>query len=167
VSKVRVFFRWCRDVGIITHDPARRLDESPLRTYCKTYGKVQARNPGRWLTHDEAYGQLVAACQDDTVIGLRDELVVRLGLAGMRAAEIASLNIDNLRQLPKITWTGKKYRPAPGRRRSGPYGRPGEVPRCVRPGRLRNTLVASVGGEIVAEKVRGKAPRFLVPRPPS
>jgi integrase len=85
--------------------------DSPLRTYHRTYGKVQAANPGRWLTHDEAYGQLLATCQDGTEIGLRDELVIRLGLIGMRLNEIHSLTIRNLRQLPTITWTGKARKP--------------------------------------------------------
>jgi integrase len=84
---------------------------SPLRTYRPTYGKVQAQNPGRWLTYDEAYGQLVGACQDDTLVGLRDEIVIRLGLCGMRLTEICTLTLDNLRHLPTITWTGKGRKP--------------------------------------------------------
>lgn len=66
---------------------------------------------GRWLTHEEAYGQLRTACQDGTAVGLRDEVVICLGLMGMRVAEIAALAIDNLRQLPTITWTGKGRKP--------------------------------------------------------
>jgi integrase/recombinase XerC len=37
--------------------------------------------------------------------------VIRLGLLGMRLAEISALNIDNLRQLPAINWTGKGHKP--------------------------------------------------------
>lgn len=36
------------------------------------------------MTHDEAYGPLLSACEDGTDVGLRDELVIRLGLMGMR-----------------------------------------------------------------------------------
>ena len=112
-AKVRTFTRWCTRTGAIGQDPAQHLrdSDSPLRSYPRTYGKVQARNPGRWLDHDEAYGRLVGACQDGTTLGLRDEIAIRLGLAGMRLAEIASLRLDNLRQVPTITWTGKGHKP--------------------------------------------------------
>jgi integrase len=72
---------------------------------------VQAKHPGRWLTHDEAYGCLVASCQDGTLIGLRDEIVLRLGLAGMRLAEIGGLTVGDVAALPVITWTGKGRTP--------------------------------------------------------
>jgi integrase len=98
--------------GIVEHDPAADLrgPRSPLQTYRRTYGKVQARNPGRWLTYEEAYGRLVGSCRDGTIVGTRDEIVIRLGLLGLRLAEIASLDLDNLRQLPAITWTGKGHK---------------------------------------------------------
>ena len=107
------FLRWCHRTGAITHDPSARLSDpdSPLRTYRRTYGKVQAKHPGRWLTHAQAYEQLVGACQDHSTVGLRDELVIRLGLLGLRCSEIAGLQIGNLRQLPTITWTGKGHKP--------------------------------------------------------
>jgi integrase len=105
--------RWCLREGYVTCNVADHLSDpdSPLKTYHRTYGKVQAENPGRWLTHDEAYRQLLTTCHDGTDVGLRDELVIRLGLMGMRLAEIRSLTIGNLRQLPTITWTGKGRKP--------------------------------------------------------
>ena len=63
------------------------------------------------MTHDEAYGQLVTVCQDGSIAGLRDEIVIRLGLLGMRVAEIAHLTVGALAQLPTITWTGKGHKP--------------------------------------------------------
>ena len=113
VCRARTFLRWCERYGYVAVNVADHLadPDSPLRTYHRTYGKVQARNPGRWLTHDEAYGQLLATCQDGTAIGLRDELIIRLGLMGMRLFEIRSLTIGDLRQLPTITWTGKGRKP--------------------------------------------------------
>jgi integrase len=112
-TKVVTFLRWCQRSGLIEHDPAEGLRErdSPLRTYRRTYGKVQARHPGRWLTHDQAFGQLVGVCNDGTIVGLRDELVIRLGLTGLRVAEIARLRIGDLRHLPTLTWTGKGHTP--------------------------------------------------------
>ena len=94
-------------------NPGTRLrdPDSPLRTFRRTFGKVQARHPGRWLTHDQAYGQLVGACDDGTIIGLRDEIVIRLGLAGMRIGEVASLRVADVQRRPTITWTGKGRRP--------------------------------------------------------
>lgn len=112
-SKATTFLRWCQREGHIVANPAEHLrdTDSPLRTFRRTFGKVQAKNPGRWLTHEQAFGQLVPACQDGTIVGLRDEIVIRLGLTGMRVAEIAALSIDDLRQLPLITWTGKGSKP--------------------------------------------------------
>lgn len=112
-SKVMTFLRWCQRQAVIVENPAERLREpdSPLRTFRRTFGKVQAKHRGRWLTHDQAYGQLVGVCQDGTLIGLRDEIVMRLGLAGMRIGEVASLRIVDVAALPMITWTGKGRRP--------------------------------------------------------
>jgi integrase len=112
-TKVLSFLRWCEATGLVEHNPGARLRDrdSPLRTYRRTYGKVQARNPGRWLTHDEAFGRLVGACRDSTELGLRDEVVIRLGLTGLRVTEIARLRLDNLRHAPNLTWTGKGHAP--------------------------------------------------------
>ena len=71
-TKATTFLRWCQRTGLIAANPAEHLrdSDSPLRTYKRTYGKVQAKNPGRWLTHDEAYGRLSPVCQDGTIVGL-------------------------------------------------------------------------------------------------
>ncbi len=107
------FLRWCVRTGVIGHDPSEHLRDadSPLRSYRRTYGKVQASNPGRWLSHDDSYGRLIPTCQDGTIVGLRDELVIRLGLLGMRISEIGNLTVDDLRHLPTVTWTGKGRKP--------------------------------------------------------
>jgi len=70
------------------------------------YGKVQAKNPPRFLTRAEA-DRLVEVCQDGTEAGLRDEVVVRLGLEGLRAAEIIRLRWGNVNG-PAISFIGKK-----------------------------------------------------------
>jgi len=108
----RTFFSWCHRTGVIDTDPSldlRRLNAS----YPRTYGKVEGHYPARWLTHDEAFGSMVKATQDGTTAGLRDELIIRLGLAAMRAAEIAALRIENVRlsPSPEIRWMGKGRRP--------------------------------------------------------
>ncbi len=112
-SRARTFTKWCLRKGYVTTDVGEHLRDldSPLRTYRRTYGRAQAKNPGRWLTHDEAYGRLLGACQDGTMVGIRDQLIIRLGLLGMRLAEIEHLTLANLHHLPTITWTGKGRKP--------------------------------------------------------
>jgi len=48
-------------------------------------------------------------------MGRRDEVVLRLGLSGVRAQEIVSLRVGDLRDLdtehPSLYWTGKRYKP--------------------------------------------------------
>lgn len=113
-SLVRTFLRWCLRCGHVDADASAHLNDGPLRSFQRTYGRVQATNPGRWLTYEQAFSTLVAACQDGTQIGLRDELVVRLGLAGVRAGEIGRMTIGNLRLDhgdPHIAWSGKGHKP--------------------------------------------------------
>jgi integrase len=84
-----------------------------LRQIPRLYGKVLASQPARWLSHDEAFECLVGACRDGTDLGRRDEAIIRLGLAGMRAAEIIHLRVGDLRlhdTEPSIVWIGKKRR---------------------------------------------------------
>jgi integrase len=86
--------------------------ENPLRATPPLYGKLQGKYPARWLTYDEAYKTLLSVCEDSDV-GRRDELVLRLGLAGMRVSEIIHLRIEDLLLDgdPTIQWIGKKNRP--------------------------------------------------------
>ena len=102
------FFTWCYDNGHPSIDLSRvqRLK----RRYPRVYGRAQATNPGRWLTHDEAFNRLVPACQDGTALGLRDELVIRFGLAGVRRSEIVTMTWRNLAALPAVEWIGKGNR---------------------------------------------------------
>jgi integrase len=105
-STSRTFLRWCVLRGFIDSNPADLLPEI-TRQYPTTYGKVQDRNPARFLSYDQAFGQLVGICQDGTEVGLRDEIIIRFGLAGMRRAEIGSLTVGHLVSLPTIAWLGK------------------------------------------------------------
>jgi len=99
LSRVCTFLRWCVREG--QADPALvevlSGRDNPLRQIPRVYGKVQASRPARWLTHEEAFDRLVGACRDGTDLGLRDEVLIRLGLAGMRAAEIIHLQVRDLR----------------------------------------------------------------------
>jgi len=109
---MRTFFGWCHRTGIIDADPTTELQDL-LRQFPRLYGKVQAKNPGRWLTHEEAFGKLVAGTQDGSLLGLRDEIGIRLGLTGMRLSEIIGLTwsaVHLTTQPPEIHWIGKGRR---------------------------------------------------------
>ncbi|MBO0747126.1 MAG: tyrosine-type recombinase/integrase [Acidimicrobiaceae bacterium] len=113
LARARTFLRWCVRQG--EADPALVEElgnrDNPLRATPPLYGKLQGIYPARWLTHDEAYGKLLATC-DDSDVGIRDELVLRLGLAGMRVTEIIRLVVSDLQfgSEPVIQWIGKKNR---------------------------------------------------------
>jgi integrase len=86
--------------------------DNPLRATPPLYGKLQGKNPARWLTRDEAYGRLLGTC-DDSDLGRRDEVILRLGLSGLRVTEITHLVVGDLQfgSEPVIQWIGKKNRP--------------------------------------------------------
>jgi integrase len=112
----RTFLRWCQRQRLVPLD-FTALDtlcgpDSPLRSYAPVYGKQQSPNPARFLTREQAYGSLVAAAQDGTIVGLRDEILLRLGLAGIRLSEMARLTIAALDlDTPRISWMGKRNKP--------------------------------------------------------
>jgi len=75
-----------------------------------TYGRTQAITPGRWLSKPEAE-LLIDACKDGTWVGSRDQLIVRLGLLGLRRAEIAEAQWRHWRPAEKaLVLAGKKNR---------------------------------------------------------
>jgi integrase len=87
--------------------------DNPLRRTPRLYGKVQDTYPARWLTHREAFTQLIGACNDSDT-GIRNELVIRLGLSGVRAAEMIGLTLSNVHldyTPPELSWIGKASRP--------------------------------------------------------
>jgi integrase len=115
LSHVRTFLRWAVRTGHTTPRLADALADrdNPLtRSYPRLYGKRQGKFPARWLSHHEAFGRLIGTCSARTNTDLRDELVLRLGLAGLRAAEIISLRLRSLDlDTPTLQWIGKANRP--------------------------------------------------------
>jgi len=112
---VAALLRWCARSGIPAPAPDHLTGpDSPLRQFRPTYGKAQSQNPPRWLTKEEAYETLLSALADDAM-GRRDEVVIRLGLAGVRAQEIVGLRVGDIRDPdtdhPSLHWTGKRYKP--------------------------------------------------------
>ena len=144
--------------------------DSPLRRIPRTYGKVQDKHPARWLTHDEAI-QLVAACQDGTDLGLRDEIVIRLGLLGLRASEIGHLTFGAIHDDGHITWMGKGHK---ARSHSAPVGLRQALTRWVsryekglrRPVRPNDPIVCRQhrGGPTLMWGVLSEQPRMVVAR---
>lgn len=114
LSRVCTFLRWCVRQGECDGQLVETLAgrDNPLRRIPRLYGKVQGKYPARWLEKDEAFTQLLGAC-DNTDVGRRNAIVLRLGLAGVRAAEIIRLRIDNLQLTaspPRLSWIGKGSR---------------------------------------------------------
>jgi integrase len=116
LSCVTVFLRWCVRKGLadaVLVETLRDRDCNPLLRIPRLYGKKQGKHPPRWLSRDEAFGQLLSTC-DDSDHGLRDELVLRLGLAGARGDEIIHLQVQHLRLMQQpstVEWIGKANRP--------------------------------------------------------
>lgn len=111
LSTVRTFYRWCHEQDIVEKDPTPRL-LGLRRSYPKTYGKVQAKHAGRWLSKEEAFTTLLRPCQDGTPSGMRDELAIRFGLTGIRNAEICHMTWgDYDERTGRLQWTGKGRRP--------------------------------------------------------
>ncbi|HEX6393308.1 MAG TPA: hypothetical protein VFZ97_07690 [Acidimicrobiales bacterium] len=91
----RTFLRWCDRRGI---GPGLDLEEEFAvlrRSYPATYGKVQDRNPARYLDHHQVES-LIGVCRDGTWQGSRDQVVIRFGLLGIRVAELCGLTWANL-----------------------------------------------------------------------
>jgi integrase len=107
ISIIRTFLSWCERHGL----QVQSIDLDPLRSqHPKLYGKVQDVYPGRWLSYDEAFGPLLEACRTGTWVGSRDQLVIRLGLMGLRAGEIVGLTLGALTPDQQIQWVGKGRR---------------------------------------------------------
>ncbi len=64
LSRVCTFLRWCVRAGEGDGALVEAFRDNPLRRVPRLYGKVQGTYPARWLTYDEAFGTLVAACRD-------------------------------------------------------------------------------------------------------
>ena len=115
LSRACTFLRWCVRQGYADPALVEALmgRDNPLRQIPRLYGKVQSIRPARWLSHTEAFEQLIGACRDGTDLGLRDEVLIRLGLAGMRSAEVIHLRMGDLHLHdlePYVAWIGKKRR---------------------------------------------------------
>lgn len=108
-SIVAMFAQWLIEAGHIDHDPTAAFRSDVRRKYPRIYGKRQASNPARFLTYDEAFCQLIPACQDGTWRGSRDQLAVRLGLLGLRRNELITLNWGHYNH-GEICLTGKGNR---------------------------------------------------------
>ena len=111
LTALRSFLLWCYEEGLRGAPMAARPVRQIMRRYPATYGKKQGHNPPRWLTHHEAYEQLLGTC-DDSDVGIRDQILIRLGLCGMRVSELQHLTIANLDlRSHMLRWMGKGNHP--------------------------------------------------------
>lgn len=119
LSVARLFCAWLIREGILPADNGDLEDmfKHLRRRHPKVYGKRQASYPARFLTYHEAYEVLLPACTDGTWAGSKDQLLIRLGLLGLRKGEISALTWGNYQQ-GVILQTGKgnkvrEVRPGP------------------------------------------------------
>ncbi|HZU71437.1 MAG TPA: tyrosine-type recombinase/integrase [Acidimicrobiales bacterium] len=106
LTAIRGFLRWCHETGQLP-DYRDRPYQRLLKSYPPTYGKVQAPHAANRLD-ETGYHALLGACTDGTEAGLRDELLVRLGVSGgMRVSELLHLTVGALRRAPSLGWPGK------------------------------------------------------------
>jgi integrase len=109
IGTIRAFSTWAVETGHMPTDLGTCL--IPLmKQYPKTHGKVQSRHPARWLAREEV-DQLLASCSDGTWLGSRDQLLIRLGILGVRRAELQALSFGHLQADGRLHWIGKGRRP--------------------------------------------------------
>jgi integrase len=109
MSAARTFLRWCKKHNLADLDMEEEF--AVLRkSFPATYGKKQGYKPARWLSKDEAFGPLITACQDNTWLGSRDQLVIRLGLLGLRCEEIITATWGWLQPDGTLLVAGKGHR---------------------------------------------------------
>jgi integrase/recombinase XerC len=107
LALARTFLAWAARKGIIPEDPADDLQHLN-RQYPRTYGRVQSVHKARFLSTAEA-ARLMDTC-DDTPAGIRDAIVLGLGLAGLRNSELRHLTWSNIDGAGRATWIGKANR---------------------------------------------------------
>jgi integrase len=108
LSIARNFISFLIRENVLDRDPLADAYRHIAKYHPRLYGKRQEDHCARFLTQDEAH-QLLNACQDGTWKGSRDQLAIRLGLLGLRKAEILRLQWRHY-QLGVIRCPGKGNR---------------------------------------------------------
>ena len=110
-SVLHGFLTWCARHGEYDQaDIGDVCDPIIIRRVPRTYGRVQGANPARWLSTAECE-RLIASCSNGSPMDQRDEMVLRLGLLGMRAEEIRVLTHGQIQPDGHIEWIGKSRKP--------------------------------------------------------
>jgi len=113
------FYAHARRVRLVEDNPARDVKRPKVRAY----------TAARWLTRGEA-AALLAGIERDSLVGLRDyAIVVCMFTMGLRLAEVAGLQIGDLRDRGDGS-SELRYRPKGGEEQSRPV--PAAVSRVVR-----------------------------------
>lgn len=107
LSSLRVFVAWMRERGMLDYDPTdriRRAEQSKLPPRAKDAGEF-----ARLVVGAEAGAHLRCAGSMHQMLAARDQVIFGLmGLAGLRVAEVANLDVDDLHLVrAEITVRGK------------------------------------------------------------
>ena len=149
-SAVKTFTAWATRRGLLTTDPAMRLQVPKAR---RTLPAV--------LRQDQALAAMTAAdlgAEQGDPLALRDRLIVELLYAtGIRVSELCGLDLDDVdtdRQLLRVLGKGNKQRTVP-------FGKPARTSLNAWLGDGRPTLVTAESGPALLLGPRG---RRLYPR---
>jgi len=149
-SAVKTFTAWAMRRGLMTHDPATRLQVPKAR---RTLPAV--------LRQDQAIDAMDAAksgAQQGDPLALRDRLIVEMLYAtGIRVSELCGLDVDDIdtsRRLLRVLGKGNKQRTVP-------YGEPADAAReePLRRGDVRPVADPDVRAELVGAGHRQVTPK--------
>ena len=144
-SAVKTFTAWATRRGLLTTDPAMRLQVPKAR---RTLPAV--------LRQDQALAAMTAAdlgAEQGDPLALRDRLIVELLYAtGIRVSELCGLDLDDVdtdRQLLRVLGKGNKQRTVP-------FGKPARTSLSAWLGDGRPTLVTAESGPALLLGPRGR-----------
>jgi integrase/recombinase XerC len=144
-SAVKTFTAWATRRGLLTTDPAMRLQVPKAR---RTLPAV--------LRQDQALAAMTAAdlgAEQGDPLALRDRLIVELLYAtGIRVSELCGLDLDDVdtdRQLLRVLGKGNKQRTVP-------FGKPARASLSAWLGEGRPTLVTAESGPALLLGPRGR-----------
>lgn len=109
---VKSFYRWALEEGERTDDPAKTIP-TPKR-------EVQVTQ----VVKDDQFKALLATCDKSTLIGCRDEAILRMMVdCGLRRAELTRLNVTDADVQSRVVFIiGKGSRRRGPKRRACPFG---------------------------------------------
>ena len=108
IAAVRSFWAWAERHGVAVQSievEAERL----RKAYPRLFGGAETKYPNRRLERDEV-GRLLSSCRDGSWQGSRNQLIVRLGIHGLRLSDITGLTWGMREADGSWSWRGKQNR---------------------------------------------------------